>query len=88
MFGFCQKTKKVWKMLILVVGSLGTIPKGLKKRHEQIGNSWKNRDHPENTIAETGQNTQKNDGELKRLVVTQTPVKENLFILRLKTRED
>ena len=33
-------------------------------------------DNPNNSIAEIGQNTEKNLGDLRRLVVTQTPVKD------------
>ena len=32
-------------------------------------------DHPNDSIIENGQNTEKSSGDLKRLAVTQTPVK-------------
>ena len=42
---------------------------------EGIGNQRKNQDHPDSSIAEICQNTQKSPGDQKRLAVTQTPVK-------------
>ena len=38
-------------------------------------------DHPDCSIVENGQNTEKNPGDLRRLAVTQTPVKDHQLIL-------
>ena len=38
-------------------------------------------DHPNYNIVEIGQNTEKSPGDLKRLAVTQTPVRNYLFAL-------
>ena len=38
-------------------------------------------DHPNYNIVENGQNTEKSPGDLRRLVVTQTPVKDDLLTL-------
>ena len=38
-------------------------------------------DHPNNSIIEDGQNTEKSPSDLRRLAVTQTPVKNNLRLL-------
>ena len=42
-----------------------------------IGNKRKNRDHPVCIIAEIGLNTEESPGDLKRLAVTQTPLKDH-----------
>ena len=52
-------------------------------------NGWKNRkleDHPNYSIVEIGQNTEKNPWHLRRLAVPQTPVKDHL--LRLVWKAD
>ena len=48
-------------------------------------NKRTSRDHPNNSIVKIGQNTEKSPGDLKRLVVTQTPVKNHQLTLVLKT---
>ena len=42
-------------------------------------------DHPNDSIIENGQNTEKSPGDLRRLAVTQTPVKDHLLKLMGKT---
>ena len=56
-----------------VVGMLGTAPKGLKKFWEEL----EIRGIPYN-IQKICLNTKKKPGELRRLAVTQTPVKTTL----------
>ena len=41
----------------------------------RFGGRSTGRDHPNYTITESGQNTEKNPAELRRLTVTHTPVK-------------
>ena len=38
-------------------------------------------DHPNDSIIEDGQNTEKSPGDLRRLAVTQSPVKDNQLTL-------
>ena len=38
-------------------------------------------DHPNDSIIENGQNTKKSPGDLRRLAVTQTPVKNHRLTL-------
>ena len=45
--------------------------------------SW---DHPNNNIIENGKNTENSPGDLRRLAVTQTPVKDHQLTLIWKTR--
>ena len=48
--------------------------------------SWRTSgDHPNYYIFENGQNTEKSPGDMKRLSVTQTPVKNHLLTLMWKT---
>ena len=60
---------------------LGMILKGLVKELEdlEIG------DHPNYSIIEVSQNTEKSPGDLRRLAITQTPVKDHQLMLVLKT---
>ena len=44
-----------------------------------------NGDHPNDSIIEDGQNTEKGPGDLRRLAVTQTPVKSHQLTLMWKT---
>ena len=58
----------------IVIGAFVTGTKGLWKGMEnlEVGGS---KDHPNDSIIENVQNTEKSPGDLKRLAVTQTPVK-------------
>ena len=47
------------------------------KRSGELGSWMKSEDHPNYYIIENGQNTEKNLGELRRLAVTQSPVKDH-----------
>ena len=57
------------KILLIVIGALGTVAKGLVQGLEE--------DHPNYWITEIGQNAEKNSRDLRRLAVTQTPVKDH-----------
>ena len=58
----------------IVIGAFGTVTKVLLKGLEDL----------ENGIIEDGQNTEKIPGELKRLAVTQSPVKDHQLALMWK----
>ncbi len=48
--------------------------------------SWRTSgDHPNDSIVENGQNTEKSSGDLRRLALTQTPVGDHRLTLVLKT---
>ena len=57
----------------IVIGAFGTVTKGLLKGLEDLEVGG---DHPNYYIIENGQNTEKSPGNLRRLAVTQTPVKD------------
>ena len=58
----------------IVIGSFATGTGGL--------GSWKTSgDHPNYSIVKNGQNTEKSPGDLRRLAVTQTPVKDHQLTL-------
>ena len=68
------------KVLIIqiVIRAFGTVTKGL--------GSWRTSgEYPNDNIIENGQNTEKNPGDLRRLAVTQTPVKDHQLKLMWKT---
>ena len=65
----------------IVISALRTIPKGLVKRTERLGNKRTSGDHPDYSIIKISQNTEKSPGDLRRLVVSQTPVKEHQLTL-------
>ena len=53
-----------------------------------LGNKGMSGDHPNYYIIENGQNTEKSPGDLRRLVVTQTPVKDHQLTLIRKTLKE
>ena len=62
----------------IVIGSFGTITKGLVKGLGGGLGSWKTSgDHSNYYMIENGQNTGKSRGDLRRLAVIQTPVKNH-----------
>ena len=62
----------------IVFGAFGTVTKGLLKGLEDLEVGG---DHPNDSIIENGQNTEKSPGDLRRLAVTQTPVKNHHLTL-------
>ena len=54
---------------------------GLIKGAGGLGNKRTNGDHPNYCIIEINQNTEKSPGDLKRLAVTQSPVKDHQVTL-------
>ena len=85
-----RELKKLWNMKVtivpIVIGAFGTITKGLLKGLPGGLVYWrKSWDYPNDSITENGQNTEKSPGDLRRLAVTQTPVKNHQLILMWKT---
>ena len=64
----------------VVIGAFGTITKGLLKDLEDL-EVVTGRDYPNDSTTENGQNTEKSPGDLRRLALTQTPVKNYQPIL-------
>ena len=65
----------------IVIGAFGTVTKGLLKVTGGLGGWRRSGDHPNYDIIENGQNTEKSPGYLRRLAVTQTPVKDHQLTL-------
>ena len=63
----------------------GNDPQRLGIGAGRVRNQSTSRDHPNYSIVEIGQNTEKSIGELRRLAVTQTPVKDHQLTLMRKT---
>ena len=84
-----RELKKLWNMKLTIVPSvivaLGSITKGLLKG---LG-SWRTgRDYPNDSIAKKGQNPETSPGDLRRLAVIQTPVKNHQPKLMWKTLKE
>ena len=71
-FDLARKLKNLWHIKVtvipIVIGALSTVTKSLLKG---LGNKRTSGDHPDNSIVEIGQNTEKSLG-----FVSQTPVKD------------
>ena len=59
------------------IGIFVTVTKGLLKRAGGLGYWRTSGDHLNYNIIENGQNTEKSPGDLGRLAVTHTPVKDH-----------
>ena len=81
--------KKLWNMkvmfILIVIGTLGTVTKGLIKGLEVLEIRG---DHSNYCILEIGPNTEKSPGDLRRLAVTQTSVKDHHLTLMWKTLKE
>ena len=66
-------------IVAIVIGDLGTIR--IIKRPGGLGSCWTGRDYPNDRIAKNGQNPETSPGDLRRLAVTQTPVKNHQLTL-------
>ena len=64
----------------IVIGAFGTVTKGLLEGVEDLEVG----DHPNNSLIENGQNNKKIPGDLRRLAVTHTPVKNHRQTLMWK----
>ena len=60
-----------------VIGAFGTITKGLFKGLEHLEDGGWVEDYPNESITENGQNPETSPGDLRRLAVTQTPVRNH-----------
>ena len=80
-----RELKKLWNMKVtivpIVIGAFGTITKGLLKGLEDLEVGGR----VDDSIAENGQNPETSPGDLRRLAVTQTPVKNHQLTLMCKT---
>ena len=80
-----REQKKLWnmkvKVIAIVIGALVTVTKRIDKGTRGLGNKRTSGDHPNDSIIKIGQNAEKSPGDLRRLAVTQTPVRILLLIL-------
>ena len=65
-------------VILIVIGTLGTVTEGLVQGLEDLEIRG---DHPNYSIVEISQNTEKSPGDLRRLAVTQTPVENHQLTL-------
>ena len=69
-----ENWKKISNMKVtiipILIGAFGTVTKGLLKGLEDSEVGSRVEDHPNDSIIENGQNTEKSPGDLRRLAVT------------------
>ena len=74
-----RELRKPWNMkmtvISIVISSLGTMPKGMEKRLEEL--VIKGRIETLQTTALLSQNTERSSGDVKRLAVPQSLVKDH-----------
>ena len=73
---------------LVTIGALGPITKGLLKGLDDLEVSRRVETIQTNSNAENGQNTETSPGDLRRLVVTQTPLKDHQLTLMWKTLKE
>ena len=80
-----RELKKLWNMQVtiipIVIGAFGTVTERIVKETRGLGYKRMSGDHPNYYIIENDQNTEKSPGDLRRLTVTQTPVKNHQLML-------
>ena len=83
-FDLVRELEKLWNMKVTIVpiliGAFSTVTKGFLKGLEDLEVSG--RDHPNNSIIENGQNTEKSPVDL-RFSVTHSPVKDHRLCEKL-----
>ena len=83
-----RELKYVWNMqvtiIINVIGAFATVTKGLLKGLKDLEGG----DHPNYYIIDNGQHAEKSPGDLRRLAVTQTPVKKPSASANVKNSND
>ena len=72
----------------IVIGAIGTVTEGLLKKTGRLRNKGSSEDNPNYSIVKIGQNTEKCPGDLGKLVVTQTQVKDHQLTLMRKTLKE
>ena len=77
--------KKLWNMQVTVIpnviGAFGTVTKGLLKGLEDLEVGGRVETIQANSLIANCHNTEKSPGDLRRLAVTQTPVKGHQLTL-------
>ncbi len=73
-----QKTRVT--RIPVVIGTFGTIPRGLERGLEELEIRM-NQDHLDYRIVEISQNTKKNTGDLRKLGISLTPMKDHQIML-------
>ena len=72
----------------IVTGAFGAVTKGLLKGEEDLEFGGLVETIQTTALLKNGQNTEKSPGNLRRLAVSQTPVKNHLLTLMWKTPKE
>ena len=87
-----RELKKMRNMKVtiipIVIGALSTVTKELVQDLENFEIKRTSGNHPNYCIIEIGQNIEKSPGDLRRLAVNQTPVKDHQLMLIGKTLKE
>ena len=67
--------------ILIEIGTLRMVSQRLGKEAGRVGNRRTNRGRLDNNIAEIDENTEKSPGDLRRLFVTRTPVKDLQLVI-------
>ena len=84
-FDLARELRKLWSrgvMVILIVTSM------FRKRAGRVGDQRMNSDHQDCSIVKINQNTEKSPGDLRRLAVTRTSLKDHQLTLTGKTNKE
>ena len=83
-----REMKKLWKMKVTIIPTVIVafvqVTKKIIKGTGGLEGRRTSGDHPNYNIIENGQNTEKSLGDLRRLAVTQAPVKDHQLKLMWK----
>ena len=81
--------KKLWNMQVtiipIVIGAFVTVTKKLLKGPGWLGGWRMSGDHPNDSVIENGQNTERSSRDLRIPAVTETPVEDHQLALMWKT---
>ena len=79
--GLAKELKKLWNLKVtiipIVIGAFGAVTKGLLKGSEKFEKKRTSGDHPNKSIIENSQNTEKSPVDLRRFADTHIPVKDH-----------
>ena len=70
----------------ILIGSLGTVTKRISKGIGRLENKRMSGEYPNYRIVEIGQNTEIYSRDLRKLILTENPVKVHLLTLMGKTQ--
>ena len=77
-----REWKNLWNMNVAIIPIVICAHQRIIRGTSGLGNKRKIGDHPNYCIIDIGQNTEKSPGDLMRIAVTQSPIKDNQLTLK------